>query len=296
MEMYCVRTAKITMDGKVLNVNRRPKFRPSKIITYFFLFAFGILFMLPFFWMILTSLKSQTEMMTTKIWPSQFHPENYPTALTMLPFFTYLKNTMFLVVVNMFGAVTTSALVAYAFAKIKWKGRDAWFVCVLATMMLPSQVTQIPLFIIYKQLGWLNTYVPLTIGSFFGGGAFNIFLLRQFFKTIPEELNEAAEIDGCSEFGIFRRIVLPLCKPALATIALFTFMGTWNDFYGPLIYLTQPKNFTIALGLRAFQGYHSTQYHYLMAASVVCTIPTLVLFFCFQNYFIEGITLTGIKG
>jgi ABC-type glycerol-3-phosphate transport system permease component len=252
--------------------------------------------MLPFFWMILTSFKSQTDMMTTKIWPSAFHPENYPKALTLLPFFSYLKNTMFLVVVNVIGAVTTSSLVAYAFARINWKGRDAWFVCVLATMMLPSQVTQIPLFIVYKRLGWLNTYTPLTIGSYLGGGAFNIFLLRQFFKTLPEELSEAAKIDGCTEIGIFSRIILPLCKPALATIALFTFMGTWNDFYGPLIYLTQPEKFTIALGLRAFQGYNSTQYNYLMAASVVCTIPTLTLFFCFQNYFIEGITLTGIKG
>jgi ABC-type glycerol-3-phosphate transport system permease component len=246
--------------------------------------------------MILTSFKSQTEMMTNRIWPSQFHLENYPKALTLLPFISYLKNTMTLVVLNMAGAVTTSSLVAYAFAKLNWKGRDVWFVCLLATMMLPSQVTQIPLFIIYKQFGWLNTYKPLTIGSFLGGGAFNIFLLRQFFKTLPEELSEAAKIDGCSEVGIFRKIILPLCKPALATIALFTFMGTWNDFYGPLIYLTQPDKFTIALGLRAFQGYSGTQYNYLMAASVVCTIPTLALFFCFQNYFIEGITLTGIKG
>lgn len=291
-----MKTQKIVLNGRELTVNRQRAVTPGKVITYIFLVLFGMLFILPFLWMVLTSFKSQTEMMTTKIWPSRFYPENYPDALTMLPFFTYLKNTMFLVIVNMIGSVCTGALVAYAFAKIQWKGRDAWFVCVLATMMLPSQVTQIPLFIVYKKFGWLNTYVPLTVGSFLGGGAFNIFLLRQFFKTLPEELSEAAQIDGCSEFGIFRRIILPLCKPALATIALFTFMGTWNDFYGPLIYLTQPEKYTIALGLRAFQGYNGTQYNYLMAASVVCTIPTLTLFFCFQNYFIEGITLTGIKG
>ena len=196
----------------------------------------------------------------------------------------------------MIGTVITASLVAYAFARLRWKGRDIWFVVMLATMMLPSQVTQIPLFILFKNFKWLNTYLPLVIGSFLGGGAFNIFLLRQFFKTLPNELPEAARIDGCSEIGIFSRILMPLCKPALATIAIFSFMGSWNDFFGPLIYLTDPNKYTIALGLRAFKGYSGIQWNLLMAASITTTIPSLVLFFSFQNYFVKGITLTGIKG
>lgn len=233
----------------------------------------------------------QTEFLAEKI-----HFSNYPKALTTMPFLTYTRNTLIITGVNMIGTVFSASLVAYSFAKLRWKGRDIWFIVMLATMMLPSQVTQIPLFVLYKKLGWLNTYYPLVVGSFFGGGAFNIFLLRQFFSTLPNELSEAAKVDGCSEMRIFLNIVLPLCKPALATIAIFSFMGSWNDFFGPLIYLTEPQKYTIALGLRAFQGYSGVQWNLLMAASVVTALPTLILFFCFQNYFVKGITLTGIKG
>lgn len=233
----------------------------------------------------------QTEFLAEK-----FIFSNYPKALTTMPFLTYTRNTLIITGLNMIGTVFSASLVAYSFAKLRWKGRDIWFIVMLATMMLPSQVTQIPLFVLYKKLGWLNTYYPLVVGSFFGGGAFNIFLLRQFFSTLPNELSEAAKVDGCSEMRIFLNIVLPLCKPALATIAIFSFMGSWNDFFGPLIYLTEPQKYTIALGLRAFQGYSGVQWNLLMAASVVTALPTLILFFCFQNYFVKGITLTGIKG
>ena len=266
------------------------------IIIYAFLILLSILFMFPFIWMVMTSLKSNAEMILPNFFPTEYHFENYVKALTVMPFDRYLINTLIITGLNMTGTVLSASIVAYAFARLRWKGRDTWFVIMIATMMLPSQVTQIPLFILYKNLNWLNTYLPLVVGSFFGGGAFNIFLLRQFFKTLPNELPEAARIDGCSEIRIFSKIMMPLCKPALATIAIFSFMGSWNDFFGPLIYLTDPKKYTIALGLRAFKGYSGIQWNLLMAASVATAIPTLIIFFCFQDYFVKGITLTGIKG
>lgn len=275
---------------------RNAKELSIKILVYALLILLGALFFIPFLWMILTSLKDNMEIVRQNFFPKELVFANYPKALTTMPFLQYTVNTVTITVLNMIGTVLTASLVAYAFAKLRWKGRDIWFIIMLATMMLPSQVTQIPLFVLYKKLGWLNTYLPLIVGSYFGGGAFNIFLLRQFFSTLPNELSEAARIDGCSELRTFFNIVLPLCKPALATIAIFSFMGSWNDFFGPLIYLTEPKKYTIALGLRAFQGYSGVQWNLLMAASVVTALPTLILFFCFQNYFVKGITLTGIKG
>lgn len=268
----------------------------KKCIIYLLLIFLGALFFMPFLWMIMTSLKSNAEIIKQNFIPQELVFSNYPKALTTMPFGQYTINTLIITGLNMIGTVVSASLVAYAFARLRWKGRDIWFILMLSTMMLPSQVTQIPLFILYKNLGWLNTYLPLVVGSYFGGGAFNIFLLRQFFKTLPNELAEAARIDGCSEMGIFIKIMMPLCKPALATIAIFSFMGSWNDFFGPLIYLTEPKHYTIALGLRAFQGYSGVQWNLLMAASVVTALPTLIIFFCFQNYFVKGITLTGIKG
>ena len=258
---------------------RRRKGRKAlagKILTYALLIALGTLFFIPFLWMIMTSLKSNAEVVRQNFLPEGLLISNYPKALTTMPFLQYTVNTLKITILNMIGTVFSASLVAYAFAKLRWKGRDIWFMIMLATMMLPSQVTQIPLFVLYKKLGWLNTYLPLVVGSFFGGGAFNIFLLRQFFSTLPNELSEAARVDGCSELGIFGHIVLPLCKPALATIAIFSFMGSWNDFFGPLIYLTEPKKYTIALGLRAFQGYSGVQWNLLMAASVVVALPSSV--------------------
>jgi ABC-type glycerol-3-phosphate transport system permease component len=267
-----------------------------KVMIYLLLVFFSVIFFLPFLWMIMTSLKSNAEMIKPGFFPKDFVWGNYVRALTVMPFGVYTRNTVIITSLNMVGTVMSASIVAYSFARLRWKGRDIWFILMLSTMMLPGQVTQIPLFVLYKQFRWLNTILPLVVGSFFGGGAFNIFLLRQFFRTLPTELADAARIDGCAEFFVFLRIMLPLCKPALATIAIFSFMGSWNDFFGPLIYLTDPKKYTISLGLRAFQGYSGVQWNLLMAASIVTVLPTLILFFCFQNYFVKGITLTGIKG
>ncbi|MFH0909257.1 MAG: carbohydrate ABC transporter permease [bacterium] len=223
--------------------------------------------------------------------------ENYPGAIrAMKEFPSYLRNTVFLCIMTVIGTVLSSAVAAYGFARIQWRGRNKVFVLCLVTMMIVGPVTMVPIYCLFKALGWIGTMRPLWVGSFCAG-AFNVFLLRQFFLTIPKDLSEAARIDGCSEFRIFWQIILPLCRPALMVVGLFQFMGTWNDFFGPLIYLTDQKQYTLALGLYAFQSQHGgTEWHWLMAASMLVVLPIIILFFFTQKTFIEGISMTGIKG
>ena len=220
---------------------------------------------------------------------------NYATALGSFQFLRYTLNTLLLVLLNVLGVLLSSALAAYGFAKLRFPGREVLFLVLLSTMLLPGIVLLIPHFQMFKWLDLLDTYWPLTLPAFFGV-PFYIFLLRQFFRTIPNDLSDAARIDGCSEFGIFWRVVLPLSKPALATIAIFTFMGVWNDLMGPLIYLFDMEKFTLALGLSTFKGEYSTKWHLLMASSAVMVVPVIVLFFTCQRFFIRGITMTGMKG
>src|SRR5204862_2725556 len=206
-------------------------------------------------------------------------------ALTYIPFGLYTLNTLKICLLNVAGTLLSCSLVAYSLAKIRWRGREMIFYSLLATMILPVQVTLIPTFTIFKWLGWIGTILPLVAPSFFGS-AFSIFLLRQFFMTIPNELSDAARIDGCTEFGIYRRIILPLSKPALATVSLFTFIGAWNDFLGPLLYLTDERTYTLSLGLQRFVSQHGAEWSMLMAASTVMTLPIIVLFFLTQRTFI----------
>lgn len=214
----------------------------------------------------------------------------------MKAFPLYLKNTLILCVLTVIGTVLSSALAAYGFSRIEWKGRNKVFLLALGTMMVPFAVTMVPVYALFRSLGWIGTLRPLWVGSFFAG-AFNVFLLRQFFLTLPKDLTDAARIDGCGELRIFWQIVLPLSRPALMVVGLFQFMGTWNDFMGPLIYLTNQKDFTLALGLQFFQSQHGgTEWHYLMAASTVVAVPIIILYFFTQRSFIEGISMTGIKG
>jgi multiple sugar transport system permease protein len=222
--------------------------------------------------------------------------ENYPRAVAAMRHFPrYLANTLILCALNVIGTVLSSSIVAYGFSRLEWRGRDALFGLLLATMMIPFPVTMVPLFGLFRSLGWIGTLKPLWVGSFCAN-AFNVFLLRQFFRTLPKELSEAARIDGCGEFRIFWQIVLPLCRPALIVVALFTFMGTWNDFLGPLIYLTDERDYTLALGLRSMQTFGGVEWNYLMAASTLMILPVVALFFLAQRSFIEGIALTGTKG
>ena len=240
---------------------------------------------------------------TTQVWPEDFEVEqrlgfqwnNYLDAFKRMDFLNNLRNTLFVCFVCVIGTLLSCATVAFSFARIPWKGRNVAFVCVLATMMLPYQVTLIPLFAVYRHLGWVGTFKPLTIPAFFGI-PFYIFLLRQFFMTIPQDMSAAARIDGCSEFGIFTRIILPLSKPALATTGLFTFLFEWGDFLNPLIYLQDDRQYTLAIALQQFQSQHESAWGPLMAMSTVITIPIIILFFLTQKTFIQGITLTGLKG
>jgi multiple sugar transport system permease protein len=236
----------------------------------------------------------------TKIRQFGLRWQNYSDALKYLPADThggllYLWNTVYITLLSILGTLFSSSLVAYSFARLRWPGRDLLFGVLLATMMIPGAVTMIPLFLIFRELGWIDTLRPLWATTFFGG-AFSIFLLRQFFLTIPTELEEAARLDGCSYFGIYWRIMLPLIKPALAALTIMTFMESWNNFMGPLIYISSPERMTLAYGLQLFQGQHSAEFSLLMAASSLVVLPVLLVFFFTQRYFIQGITLTGIKG
>ncbi len=265
-----------------------------------------IVAVVPFLWMLLTSFKTgdNATRVPPQYWPQPFMWENYQEVLTSpkIKFLLWTRNTLIVAVLAVSGTTLSSAIVAYGFAKIRFKGRGVLFAIMLSSMMIPFPVTMVSLFSLFRWLGdhtgvaFLGTFKPLWVPAWFGS-AFNIFLLRQFFLTIPDDVIEAARIDGCTEFGIFWRIMLPLARPALSVVALFAFMGVWNDFLGPLIYLQRPEQFTLALGLQNFQSQHGgTPWHQLMAASVLVILPVIVLFFLAQKTFIEGIATTGMKG
>jgi len=269
------------------------------ILSYLVLIGLSCVFLIPFSWMLVTSLSdaSQVRSLAGIDWtPSPIAWHNYKEALTVLPFHLFLKNTLIITIACIIGQTLSASLVAFGFSRMRFPGRNVLFILVLSTMMLPVQVTQIPTFVLFTYLRWIDTLKPLIVPAFFGGGAFFIFLLRQFFMTIPSELEDAAKIDGCSPLGIYWNVALPLSKPALATVAIFAFMAHWNDFMGPLIYIQSMENKTLALGLNSFKSLHGTEYQLLMAASIAVLLPVLVIFFSAQKYFVQGIVLSGIKG
>lgn len=277
--------------------NRKVNNNLKNIFVFALLIAFALFFIIPFLWILSTSLKGDEQIFTIPPqWiPETLHWDNYAKVFERIPFLLYIKNSVIITVTVIIGTVLSSSIVAYAFACLDWPGKNVLFVIVLASMMLPAQVIMIPVFVIFKELGWLNSFKPLTIPAFFGGGAFNIFLLRQFFLSIPKSLIDSARIDGCSEFRIYWNIVLPNAKPALATVAILTFMFSWNDFLGPLIYLSDQAKGTIALGLGMFVGQYVTEWSLLMAASMLMMLPVLIIFFVFQKYFIQGFVMSGLK-
>ncbi len=254
-------------------------------------------FMLPIAWMVSTSLKPDDALFTEHIvWvPERIAWENYQTALTTFPFWLYLRNTLVIAILMMVGTVLSCLPPAYAFARMRWRGRRFWFWVMLSTLMLPPQVTILPVFLLFRWLGWVDTFLPLIVPAFLGN-AFFVFMLRQFFLTLPQEVVDAARIDGCSDWLILWRIVAPMSKPAIATVALFAFVWSWTDFMGPLIYLNDASKFTLAVGLQYFLGRHGEQWNLLMAAAVVVTAPLVVVFLLAQRAFVRGITLTGLKG
>ncbi|MBI4559082.1 MAG: carbohydrate ABC transporter permease [Candidatus Hydrogenedentes bacterium] len=269
------------------------------------LIAGAVLFSMPFLWLITTSFKGPNEIFAVPFrwlpevgqsWPVDWSKafQNFRSAQEFIPFWLWIRNTFYVTALDVFFNVMMSSIVAYGFSRVRWRGRDIVFILLLATLMLPAQVTMIPTFLIFNQLGWYNTLTPLWVGALFGN-AFSIFLLRQFMMTIPMELEDAAKIDGCGHFRIYRTIVLPLIKPALAVVAVQTFQGAWNNFLGPYIYVNTKDKMTIALGLQWFKSEHLAMYGEMMATSLVMTLPIIFIFFFCQRYMIQGISLTGIK-
>lgn len=264
--------------------------------THSVLITCSLVFLMPLYLVTVISLMSHGQAETRAIWPSPFHWHNYLDVFTAVPFLKWTLNTLLVSTLSTIGTVVSSVPPAYVLSRLQWKGRGVTFIVILSTMMLPGQVTMIPVYIIFSRLGWIPSFLPLIVPSFFAG-AFSIFLLRQFFVSIPDEISDAARIDGCSEFKLMLRIIVPLAKPAIMAIALFSFLGSWNDFFGPLLYIVENEDlWTLGIGLNQFQGIHHVESNMLMTASVLFMAPVIILFFFSQKVFIEGVTLTGVKG
>jgi ABC-type glycerol-3-phosphate transport system permease component len=271
----------------------------ARIITWCVLFLGSVAMLVPFYIMLTMALKSPDDLATSNYLQFPRHLEwgNFLRVLTNpnVSFPLFFKNTAFIAICVTTGVVLTSSLVAFPFARMDFDGKGRLFTLLLSTMMLPGIVTMIPNYVLFRYLHWIDTYNPLIVPAFFGGGAYNIFLMRQFFFSIPKELDEAAMLDGASNAITFWRVILPLSKPALATVGVFTFVGTWQDFMGPLIYINDPEKQTLEVGLRGYQSLAGSQFHLVMAASVMVTLPLIVLFFLTQRFFVKGIVMSGIK-
>jgi multiple sugar transport system permease protein len=262
------------------------------------LIVLSAMFALPLVWMVGTSFKTagQALQMPVVWWPHPFLWRNYPDLFAALPYFRFFLNTFLYAGITIVGVCASSSLVAYGFSRLRWPGRDAVFYVMLMTLILPFACTLIPLFVMYKRFGWIGGYLPLEVPTFFGSSVFSTFLLRQFFMTIPQTLSDAARIDGASEFYIYRRIIVPLAKPAMAAVILFQFVYCWNDFLGPLVYISDQNRYPLSLGLDLILGEYTTNWAWVMAGATAATAPIVILFFFTQRTFIQGITLTGTKG
>jgi len=267
------------------------------VIIYLALFVISFLFILPFYWMLTASFKPLQDVFTVPLrwWPSVWRPMNYIDVFRRVPMTLFTFNSVKIGVLATIGVLLSCSLAAYGFARLPIPGKDVIFMILLSTMMIPGEVTLIPVYLIMTRLRLINTHEALYLPAFFGG-AYGTFLLRQFFRTLPPELDDAALIDGCGRFGIYLRIYLPLSKPAIATLGVFTFMGNWNDLLGPVIYLNDTEKLTLAVGLTYFRGFYSSEWHLLMAACVIAVLPILAIYVLAQKYFVQGIALTGLKG
>ena len=268
----------------------------GRAAQYAALWIMGALFLVPLFWMVSSSLKPEYEIFASPPvwWPRPPRWENYREALTQQPFARYAANTLIVALFTVIGHLLSCTVVAYGFARLRAPGRDALFVLVLATLMLPYPVIMVPLYILFARIGWVNTFLPLIVPAFFGHALY-IFLLRQFFLQLPAELEDAARIDGANLLQTLVRVILPLAMPALATVTIFSFQAAWNDFLAPLIFLQDQSKYTLMLGLSLFRGSYQIEWAHLLAASLVSMLPVVALFFIAQKQFIEGITLTGVR-
>jgi multiple sugar transport system permease protein len=266
--------------------------------TYAMLVPLAIIFTTPLVWLVSTSLKPDAQM---SAWPPIWIPrplewQHYARAWQANPFGRYLLNSAAYATTATVGSMVSASMVAFGFARLRFPGKDFLFGLVLATMMLPAIVTLIPSFVLFKTIGWLDSYKPLVVPAWFGGGAFFVFLLRQFFLTIPNDLFDAAKIDGASDWRCYWQVMMPLSKPALSTVAIYAFMSRWNDFMGPLLYIRSTSKYPMTIGLRTFIGYAATEFQQLMAMSFLFALPIIIVFFAFQQYFVQGVVMTGIKG
>ena len=282
------------MDRKIGRVPVRTVIKNT--LMYLVLTAFAMLFLIPFFFLLMGSFKAESELFRVpfKWLPDHFTFRNYEQLFTSIPFFRYFMNTMLIVACNILGSLLSCSLVAYGFARLNWPGRDKLFMVVLVTMILPYQVTLVPLFLLFTKMKWVGTFLPLTVTCFFGNPFF-IFLLRQFFAGIPKEITEAAKIDGAGHFRIYCRLIMPMAKPALTTVAIFAFTRSWNDFLGPLVFLGNDKLYTLSLAASMLKSKLDPNWSMLLTLGVVMVCPVLVLFFIMQKYFIQGISMSGIK-
>ena len=273
------------------------KIKRARCIAYILLILISIAMLFPFFWMVRSAFMTNREIMTTPIqWlPSHYDLENFKKAFERAPFGKYFINSAIIVLINMVGCILSSSFIAFGFSRLRFPGRKLWFALLLSTMMIPQTVLMIPQFLIWQSVGAYNTFIPLTVPCFFGN-AFNVFLVRQFYAGIPKEYDEAALVDGASYFTIYSKILVPMAKPVLCSVGVFTFMSTWNDFMGPLLYLDKENLKTVSLALQNFMGQHNSEWNLMMALSTVITLPMIVVYLMAQRYFIEGITFSGLKG
>ena len=289
------RVARLPAQGSDAGMEARVK----RALIYVTLLAGAVIVFIPFAWTLSTALKAPDKLAE---FPPRWIPDpvvwgNFPEAVTIKPFGRWFLNTLVVVGVATTGTVMSASLVAFSFARLRWPGRNALFLVLLATMMLPDQVTLIPTFVLFRQLDWVNTWLPLIVPPFFARNAFFVFLLRQFFMTIPLDLDDAARMDGAGFFQIYRHIILPMSKPALAVAAIMFSQFKWKEFLAPLIYINKQELYTVSLGLRTFIGENwGTEWHLMMAANIIFMIPLIFIFFFAQKYFIQGVVITGVKG
>lgn len=279
-------------------MTKRKKLKLGRVFLYLFLIAGAVICLFPFYWMVRSSFMDMAQIfvMPPIMIPDPFVLTNYKEALEVMPYFRYLLNTLIVVLSNVAGSILAASLCAFSFSRLRWPGRDKIFMIILTSLMMPGIVTMIPTFVMWSKIGMTNSLIPLSVPIWFGGNVYNIFLFRQFFMGIPRELDEAAYVDGASFFHVYWKIILPLSKSTMVVVGIFSFLGSWNDFMGPLIYLNEESKYTLSLGLQLFQGSYGAQWHLLMAASFLVLLPAMIVFFFGQKHILEGIATTGIKG
>lgn len=290
------RTARPSAQLPGFRLSPRAQRLASSVATHSFAIVLAVMFMAPIVFVVLTAFMSDQQALTGEWWPRTWHAENFSAVFDKAPMLTYYLNSLVYSLLATLGMLVSSVPVAYALARLRWKGRNLSFMLTVVAMLLPPQVVAVPLYVLWARFDMTGTLWPLII-PYFVGDAFSIFLLRQFFLTIPESYSEAGRLDGLSEWGILRRVILPMAKPGVAAAALFTFMYTWNDYFGPLLYTGEnPKSWTLSLGLASFRGVHQVQWNLTMAATLLAMIPVVAIFFVAQKTFVEGISFSGVKG